>query len=309
MSAHDTRDLIAHAWALYRRAEVRLPAPPPAATLPPTRTVAGLVPLLGEGRHDAVILDAWGVLNLGDAPIPAARAAFAELRARGVSLRVLSNDAGSDPEQSSARHTRRGFDVQPEEIVFGLDLMAPTLVDLGVSPERCALIAPRPAPRAAVTAPMCDLFDAAARDAEAIVFLSTVGYADATHARLRSLLRDRPRPLLVCNPDIVSPEPDGVAIEPGYHAHALADELGCAPLFLGKPFPGVYERVLQTLPDVAPGRVLCVGDTPHTDVLGGAVAGMETLLVESGFFRGRGDVMATLCAEAGLAPTYRSPHL
>ena len=37
--------------------------------------MAGLVDLLD--RFDAFVLDAWGVLNLGSAPIPTARAAFA----------------------------------------------------------------------------------------------------------------------------------------------------------------------------------------------------------------------------------------
>jgi glycerol 3-phosphatase-2 len=299
-----------HAWHLYRDAEVRLPSPPPRHTLPATGLAAGLREILAQGLHDAVILDAWGVLNLGDAPIPAAREAFAALRASGLAVRVLSNDAGSDPEQSSARHTRRGFAVAPEEIVFGLDLLAPTLAELGIAPEDCVLVSPRPAPRAAITAPMLDLYDPRAMDASAIAFLSTVGYTLATEARLRRLLRHRQRPVLVCNPDIVSPEPEGIAIEPGYYAHRLAAELGCTPTFLGKPFPGVYAAVMRTLPGVSPERVLCVGDTPHTDILGGAVAGMDTLLVESGFLRGRdGAEISALCAEAGLAPTWRAPHL
>lgn len=299
-------------WRLYRRAEVRLPRvlrPNALAgpTPPAPRRVGGLVELLSRGLYDAVVLDAWGVLNLGDAPIPAARAAFAALRASGLPLRVLSNDAGSDAPQSAARHARRGFDVRPEEIVYGLDLMAPTLETLGIAPEDCALIAPRPAPRAEHTARMCDLSDPRADAARALVLLSSVGYDDATHERLRGLLRARPRPLLVCNPDIVSPEPLGSAIEPGYYAHALAEELGIEPLFLGKPFPGVYERLLEGMPGLARERILCVGDTLHTDVLGGAVAGMHTLLVESGFFRGQ-DLEAR-CAEAGITPTWLSAHL
>lgn len=300
-------DTFEDAWRLYRAAEVRLPRPPSVASVPPTRRVSGLGALLSEARYDAVVLDAWGVLNLGDAPIPAAREAFAALRASGLAVRVLSNDAGSDPPESSARHTRRGFDVKPEEIIFGLDLLDPTLAALGVAPEDCVLVAPRPAPRAAVTAPMLDLEDPRALDAAAIVLLSTVGYTAATDERLRALLRRRMRPLLVCNPDIVSPEPVGIALEPGLFAHRLADTVGAAPIFLGKPFPGVYTALMATLPGVRPERVLCVGDTLHTDVLGGAVAGMDTLLVESGFFRGE-DVLAR-CSDAGIVPTYWAPHL
>jgi HAD superfamily hydrolase (TIGR01450 family) len=294
-------------WRRYRRAEIRLPrAPRPEPGHVPLR-VDGLRALLDRGLYDAVVLDAWGVLNLGDAPIPAARAAFGALRASGLPLRVLSNDAGSDAPQSAARHARRGFDVRPAEIIYGLDLLGPTLEALAIPPSACALIAPRPAPRAELTEVMCDLAAPGAEAADALVLLSSVGYDEATHARLRALLRARPRPLLVCNPDIVSPEPVGCAIEPGYYAHALADELGIAPEFLGKPFPGVYERLLADLPGVRPERVLCVGDTLHTDVLGGAAAGMHTLLVESGFFRGQS--LEARCAEAGILPTWLAAHL
>ena len=300
-------DTFEDAWRLYRAAEIRLPRPPAPQTLPALRRVAGLRTLLSEGRYDAVILDAWGVLNLGDAPIPAARDAFAALRASGLAVRVLSNDAGSDPPESSARHTRRGFDVKPEEIVFGLDLMEPTLAVLGIAAEDCVLVAPRPAPRDPLTSRMLDLDAPGALEAAAIVLLSTVGYTAATDERLRVLLRHRLRPMLVCNPDIVSPEPVGIALEPGLFAHRLADDLGVEPIFLGKPFPGVYDAVMATLPGIRRSRVLCVGDTLHTDVLGGAAAGMATLLVESGFFRGE-DVVAR-CAEAVITPTYWAWHL
>jgi ribonucleotide monophosphatase NagD (HAD superfamily) len=69
----------------------------------------------------------------------------------------------------------------------------------------------------------------------------------------------------------------------------------------------VYERLLADLPGVRPERVLCVGDTLHTDVLGGAAAGMHTLLVESGFFRGQS--LEARCAEAGILPTWLAAHL
>jgi len=288
-------------WQLYRRSETRLPRPRAAARAP--RRVEGLRPLLDAGAYDAVVLDAWGVLNLGDVPIPAAREAFAALRGTGLAVRVVSNDAGCDPEESAVRHTRRGFPVSPDEIVFGLDLLGLTLARLGVPSARCALIAPRPAPRAAWTQEMIDLGPAA----DGVAFLSTVGFGEREYERLAALLRERARPLVVCNPDIVSPEPEGIAVEPGYYAHRLADELGITPFFLGKPFPEIYDRLLGTLPGVRPERVLCVGDTLHTDVLGGAAAGMDTLLVESGFFRG--ESLERRCAEAGLLPTWLAAHL
>jgi ribonucleotide monophosphatase NagD (HAD superfamily) len=48
--------------------------------------------------------------------------------------------------------------------------------------------------------------------------------------------------------------------------------------------------------------VLCVGDTLHTDILGGRSAGHRTLLVEDGFCAGVDG--AALAAECGIWPDF-----
>src|SRR5205807_803880 len=126
-------------------------------------------------------------------------------------------------------------------------------------------------------------------------------------ALLQASLAREARPLVVGNPDIVSPSPDVMAVEPGHFAHRLDDVLGIRPLFLGKPYPAIYRRVAARHPDIAPDRVLCVGDTLHMDILGGRLAGYRTMLVESGFCRGH-DAMA-LCRESGIWPDFIAPRL
>ena len=52
---------------------------------------------------------------------------------------------------------------------------------------------------------------------------------------------------------------------------------GCETYYLGKPFPAIWNKVKSTLaPDA---RVLMVGDTLGTDVLGARVAGFDSALV------------------------------
>lgn len=56
--------------------------------------------------------------------------------------------------------------------------------------------------------------------------------------------------------------------------------------FHGKPYPGAFEAALRAL-ELPPARVAMVGDTLHTDVLGGRMAGCGTVLVTGhGFFKG-----------------------
>jgi HAD superfamily hydrolase (TIGR01450 family) len=291
------------AWRAYLDAAPRLPAVP-APVVP--RRVAAVAEIAED--FDLIVLDAWGVLNLGDAVIPTAPAAVADLRRRGKRLTVLSNDGGSDKAMSVAKHCRRGFDFAAGEIIAGLDLLDEALADLPPL-ERLGLIADDPLPYPDLTVRMTRLADRAADyDAvEGFVFLSSDTWSEVRQKLLRASLARRARPLVVGNPDIVSPSPDEITIEPGYYAHRLAAELAIAPAFLGKPYAAIYRRLAERHPDVAPERVLCVGDTPQTDILGGRAAGYRTLLVEDGFCRGR-DALA-LCRESGIWPDFIAPRL
>jgi HAD superfamily hydrolase (TIGR01450 family) len=288
------------AWSLYRRAETRLPPRPP--TTDPVE-VAGLVPLLD--RYDAFVLDAWGVLNLGESPIPSARGAFEALRRTGKPFVVLSNDASSDPEDGAARHTRRGFPVTRAQMVYGVDLVPEALAAAGHAAGRCALVADPDPPRVVAQMGLRPVEEV--HDPDALVVLSTTHLKDHTRETVERLLAARPLPVFVGNPDIVSPEPSGMAVEPGYLAHHWAERLGARVHFLGKPFPATYARALERLGQPDPSRVLCVGDTPHTDVLGGRAAGCATLLVGSGFLRGQD--ARQRCLESGLTPDYLAASL
>jgi HAD superfamily hydrolase (TIGR01450 family) len=287
-----------HAWREYRRAEPRLPPKPPPVR--PER-VAGIAAI--RDRFDAVLLDAWGVLNLGDVPIPRALAAVKELRNAGVPLLVLSNDASTDKASAVAKHRRRGFDFAAEDLIAGIDLLPETLARLALEAPP-GLIADPPAPMQALTGAMPILTD----DPEpyehvpAIAFLSADRWSEQKQVLLRESLMRCPRPLIVCNPDIASPDRHMLNAEPGYYAHRIADETGVVPILCGKPEGGIYQRALARHARVRPERVLCVGDTFHTDILGARAAGCRAMLVEDGFCAGR-DVLS-LAAECGIWPDF-----
>jgi HAD superfamily hydrolase (TIGR01450 family) len=291
------------AWRAYLDAAPRLP-PVPAPVTP--RRVAGVAEI--ADAFDLVVLDAWGVLNLAERVIPTAPPAVAELRRRGKRLIVLSNDGGSDKAMAVAKHRRRGFDFSADEIIAGIDLLPDALAILA-APERLGLIADDPLPLADLTGRMRRLGDRGVEydDVEGFVLLSNDEWSEERQAKLRASLARRRRPLVVGNPDIVSPGPDAIYAEPGFYAHRLAAELGLAPLFLGKPYPAIYRLLAERHQDIAPDRILCVGDTPQTDVLGGRNAGHRTMLVEDGLCRDR-DPLA-LCRESGIWPNFIAKRL
>ncbi len=70
-------------------------------------------------------------------------------------------------------------------------------------------------------------------------------------------------------------------------AGALAEiykELGGTVIYPGKPFAPIYKLALQRLvkTDVQPERVLCIGDSPATDVRGARLQGFHSLYVGTG---------------------------
>jgi glycerol-1-phosphatase len=102
-------------------------------------------------------------------------------------------------------------------------------------------------------------------------------------------------------PDLVAPREIGLTLEPGFFAHVIADATGVTPVFFGKPYSDAYEDVLARLPGIPRERIAMVGDTLHTDVLGGRAAGVGTLLLlDHGLFAGQ-DIDAYV-ARSGIVP-------
>ncbi|MFO7482233.1 HAD-IIA family hydrolase [Oceanibaculum nanhaiense] len=291
------------AWSSYRRWEHRLPAKP--ATVEPRR-IAGIAEVLDQ--VDVVVLDAYGVLNLGSSVIPQGLAAVKAIRAAGKHLCVVTNDGSQGTAAIAAKHRGRGYDFRDEEVIAGASLVGEAVRSF-TDIRNWGIISLEPRPEVAITGAMVALnSDPAAYEAvDGIVFMATESWDETRQAVLSDSLTQRPRPFIVANPDVVAPHVGGFSAEPGYFAHRIADRAGLTPIFLGKPFPGVYRLVRERFPEVDPSRILAVGDTPHTDVIGARAHGMRALLVESGFLAGR-DSLA-YCRDCGILPDFIAPTI
>lgn len=276
----------------------------PNATFGTSWTVAPSLEKIAEA-FDLILLDAYGVLNVGETPIEGAVERIAALRAAGKHVMVVSNSAGYPKARMMQRYAHLGFDFTPSEVVTSREALLAHLA--GLPTRRWGMMLNLSNGTDDLNGIDAHVLadDPAAYDAaEGILLVGSDGWTDVRQDMLENSLRKNPRPVIVGNPDIVAPREGGLSREPGYFAHRLADVTGIEPRFLGKPFGEIYDLALARHdPPPPPARVLMVGDTLHTDVLGGRHMGYATALVMNhGLLAGMD--ADTAVRRSGIAPDF-----
>lgn len=240
-------------------------------------------------EFDLFVLDGFGVLNVGANSVPGAAERIKILRAAGATVVVLTNGATSPVAKTVAKYVAwdMAFDETSvvssrDALVHGLQQEGRDALEWGVAGTSFAAIDQLPG--------RCHLLeddDEAYDRSEGFILLSALDWTNDRQQRLLTALRHRPRPVLVGNPDLVAPHPERLSLEPGWYAHQLIDELTknaeqpfIEPVFYGKPFINAFDAVTRRFPEFEPRRIAMVGDSPHTDILGGAAAGWRTVLVQ-----------------------------
>ena len=267
---------------------------------------------LGEltDRFDVFLFDSFGVLNVGEAPIPGAKERLHKLRKAGKRLAVLTNAATGPLSGLVNKYTTLGFDFCRNEIISSREVLTDAVAGYDAS-MNWAVAAPQASQidelgiEALPLGEDNDNFDAA----DGFILLSSKAWTDGMQKRLHKAMTERHRPLLVGNPDLAAPRENGFSVEPGTYAHAIADRCNIEPQFFGKPFGNAFEKAIEQIAkDVSRHRIAMVGDTLHTDILGGAAAGLGTILVtDYGVLRDL-DLQACI-ASSGIVPDYIVPSI
>lgn len=290
------------AIARYREIAPRLPN----ANFPDSSIHAANLSAIAE-HVDAFVLDGFGVLNVGADAVPGARERLDHLRRGGKVLRVLTNGASFPSSRTTEKYNLWNMPFDTSEVVSSRDALARRLRQeqqdslwgfVALPESQLDLLTPRhvllqddPEVYAAV---------------DGFVLLGTGDWSWRRQALLQDALAKRARPVLVGNPDLVAPHVGALSEEPGLFAHQLADAGLATPEFFGKPFRNAFEEVAQTLTGLDPRRIVMVGDTLQTDILGGAAFGWRTALVtDHGLLRGS-DVAAEIQA-SGIRPDFIVP--
>jgi HAD superfamily hydrolase (TIGR01459 family) len=249
------------------------------------------VPLIGgiaalAPRYDGFILDLWGVVHDGVAPLPGALECLAALKADGKRIALLSN-APRRSDDVVERITRIGVPAGLYHHVLSSGEEAwqhlhrrddPFYAALGrrclhIGSERDMLI------REGLELEFVDT----AEEAEFILNTGPAGWEDVIedYAPLLRRALARTLPMVCANPDLVVMHGNRLALCAGALAQWY-EEAGGRVRWHGKPFRSIYDTCLELLGIVDRTRILAVGDSLRTDIAGAMGAGLDSVLIAGG---------------------------
>lgn len=243
-------------------------------------------------QYRCVLLDSYGVLKNHRGLIPGVPDMIAYLRENGIRFRVLTNDASRSQQQQSAAFERIGLhDIAPEEIVTS-GMMAKQFLANKFSTGKVAYLGTPQAAQYILEAeleaiPIAEVDPDTITDLRAVVFLDDEGYDWCSSINTAiNLLRKHSIPSIVANSDRIYPvAKNDVALATGGIARLVESVLGREFIHFGKPDSQMFMHAYAELNAEAPvdrKDMLMVGDTLHTDILGGNKFGIATCLVFSG---------------------------
>jgi glycerol 3-phosphatase-2 len=234
----------------------------------------------GSGQpFDGLIVDLDGVVWVDQRAVPGSVGAIAELRARGVKLIFMTNDPTGSRAWFAERLRLLGVPADSNEIVTSGSALASFLrleEPLGVS---AFVIGSRSLKQELAQAEISILDKATGRDAAIVVVGAHSGFNYDELRIATQALRGGAR-LYGAGRDATFPKSDGPW--PGTGAVLVAVEVGGGKkaTVVGKPEPHIF-RVAQSLL-AGCNRIAAVGDNLASDVLGGRLAGLRTILVLTG---------------------------
>ncbi|MBM3555249.1 MAG: TIGR01459 family HAD-type hydrolase [Alphaproteobacteria bacterium] len=252
--------------------------------------VSALVP-----RHDALLLDLWGVVHNGKRLYPGVLDCLYRLKAGGVRVLFLSN---APRPESYVLTQLLGLGI-PESLHDGV-------VTSGDVARAALMSRPDEAHRKLGhrfyhLGPYRDhgayeglddrgyvMADSAA-DAD---FILCTGLVDddtetaANYAGILAVARGRDLPLLCLNPDHTVIRGDKEIPCAGVLADAYV-ALGGRVLWYGKPHASAYVACRERLAGIAPDRIAAIGDRLDTDIAGARQAGLDAYLVTGGVLASR----------------------
>jgi len=261
-------------------------------------------------QFDALFLDGFGVLNIGPDAITGALELLNMAQERQLPVLVVTNSATQNETSIGNKYAAMGLPIIPSQVVSSRAALTHWLTHKRPKAWQCIGVVDSMAADIEVEGLIQHRLHYDDRgpwqECDAIAVMGATQWNKDWHDALAETA-GKHCPVLIANPDVGAPHPDRYSREPGYLAWRLIEENHASVQWFGKPHQTHFELALQRLeetyhhPISNKKRIAMVGDSLHTDILGGAAAGLSTVLITShGLFRDGGADAAI--AASGIVP-------
>ena len=295
----------------------------PSCRIGAAKRASRLIDLIDE--FDGLVLDGYGVVNVGDRPINGIVSLLDAAINENKPVVVLTNGGSFSSERAWEKYKRWHLPIERADVISSRDAFVEyadafrraiqggsKIGCFGRSIEQFA----------------GDHFlsygdsDDFWQQADEFVFLGALDWKEEDQAILEKEMIAHPRPLHVVNPDLIAPQVGGsFSAEPGYWTVRLMQTAADQGVkidirWYGKPYAPAFNLALSRMEEKLrdsfshrpirhfdPRRIAMVGDSLHTDILGGAAVGMTTVLItDHGLFKGK--AVAPYFSKCELSPDW-----
>ena len=243
-------------------------------------------------KYQVIFFDSYGVLKNYRGVIPGAANIIEEVKDQGKVIRVLTNDASRSPEQLIESLIKIGLPKLNVEEIVTSGMMAKDFIVHKEMIGKTVYLGTKNSANYIFNSKnrgisIADFHEDMIDEIGSVVFLDDEGYnwQQAVNSVI-NLMRKKTIHAIVANSDLIYPvSKNNVAIATGSIAKLAEQVLNREFIHFGKPDSNMFNYAFQSIlqeGSFTKKDILMVGDTLHTDILGGVKFGVDTALVCSG---------------------------
>ena len=224
-------------------------------------------------KFDLFLLDADGVIYVGDRPCIGAVEAIHELQKRGKGVRVLTNDSRLSRLEMQERLKMMDIHLSMEDIITVSWAAARYLIQRGIQKVQ---VVGTDALKREIAEAGCHIINHHSAEAVVVGFNENLTLFDIQEA-IRSVSKGAH--LIATNYDVSYPTPSGRQMASGSLVRMIEAVSRRKPIIVGKPSLYIFQMARNGFPENT--RTVMIGDSPDIDILGAHQADIPGILVSS----------------------------
>lgn len=263
-------------------------------------------------KYNVIFFDAFGVIKNYQGLVPGIEKTFEYLKEQNKEYYIVTNDASRSPVQLASSYHKMGLHAITPDRIISSGMLTKEYLYLKVPEGVVAYLGTEGSAHYIESLglhpmPISDVNEGNMDQVKALLFLDDEGFDWQKGVNIAiNLLRKRTIPAIVANTDHAYPVTiHDLSVAIGGLAMMVETIVGKKFIRFGKPDSQMFMFAYDLIRDYRPiskKEIVMVGDTLHTDILGGNKFGLDTVLVLSGNTLPK-DV-DTRITSTGIVPTY-----